>query len=328
MSNIFIGRRDSVGFGIEATAGTAVAPQVWEKQLKLTLDQKTTVQKDTSALGRIEDVHDSAVTEEWADGSLNGRIHDLSVGYLLLNMFGTCAAAAHPSETVVYDNTFTVLQTAPPPSLTFTRLNPNVTGRYAMGTQTDFQIDATSGGFVEYTSTIVSKVRATSSDTATYVAQNGFTSKHVVVKLANNVSGLTGATALQLKSVKLKISRKADRFTPLGQIDPASFDPEAFSVSGEIVLRYTDTTLEALGLGNTLQAMSIAITNTDTTIGTGSNPALVFTAPQTKLMPITLDNNLDQTMNQTIAFNCELSTSVGYMLQAVLTNTQNGYAHA
>ena len=30
-------------------------------------------------------------------------------------------------------------------------------------------------------------------------------------------------------------------------------------------------------------------------------------------------------MNQTIAFTAELDTSLGYMIQAVLTNTKNGY---
>ena len=115
MPNPFIGRRDSVGLGIEATSGTAVAPQVWEKQTKLDLDQATTVAQDKSALGRIEDIHDSAVTEEWAEGSLAGRIHDLSFGYLLVNMLGTPTAAAHAGESVVYDNTFTLLQTAPTP---------------------------------------------------------------------------------------------------------------------------------------------------------------------------------------------------------------------
>jgi hypothetical protein len=128
-----------------------------------------------------------------------------------------------------------------------------------------------------------------------------------------------------VKSLKLKIARKADRFTPLGAIDPAAFDAQSWGVTGELVLRYTDTTLDALGLANTRQAMSIAIANTDVTIGTAANPSLTFTAPKVRLSPIKLDDNLDQVVNQTIPFTCELDTTAGYMLQAILTNTQNGY---
>lgn len=328
MSGVFIGRRDSVGVGIEATAGTAIAPQIWVRQLKLALDPKTTVAKNTSALGRVEQQNDSAVTEEWAEGSVNGKVCDISIGYFLANIFGTNNATAHAGESVVYDNTFQVNSTNTPPSLTFGRSNPNFAGRYALGTLSDFQLDAKVGDWVQFTSTLMAKIRASASDTVAYVAEHEFTSKHVTVKIASAVSGLSAATALSLKSVQLKISRKSDRFTPLGAIDPVAFDPNAWTASGQFVLRFSDTTLEALGNANTRQAMSIAMIDTDDTIGSTSNPSLTFTAPKVRLAPITLDDNLDQPLNQTINFTCELDTVAGYEMQAVLTNTQNGYAHA
>lgn len=327
-NNPFIGRRDGVGFAIEATTGTAVAPQIWEPQTKLDLDQNTTVAKDTSSYGRVEGQVNSAVTEEWVAGSLSGNVHDVSFGYLLLAMMGSVSAALHPSETIVYDNTFSVLQTAPPPSLTFTRQNAAYTERYALGSVTDLEIDVTAGGWATYTATIQAMIGATSADTPTYVTQNSFTSKHTSLKYASTVSGLAGATALQAKSLKLKISRKADRFVPLGQIDPVAFDPEDFGVSGEFVTRLTETTTRGLALANTLQALQIAIANSDVTVGSTSHPGLTLTLPQARFTPIKLDDNLNQVLNQTVAFTGELSLSAGYMLQPVLTNIQNGYAHA
>lgn len=321
----FIGRRESIGVGKETTSGTAVAPTNWQRHLKLALDPKTTVAQNTSAMGRVEDINDSAVTEEWYEGSINGKVTDLTIGLFLLNMFGSCTAAVHPSETAVYDNTFSTLQSNTPPTLTFVRANQNATRRHAMGTQSDFELDIKTGGWAEFTSSVMAKVGVTSSDTAAFATENEFTSKHVTVKLANDTTGLNAATALQLKSLKLKIARKADRFTPFGSIDPTAWDNQAWGVTGELVLRYTDTTLETLGLVNTRQAMSIALVNTDVTVGTASNPSLTFTAPKVRLDPIKLDDNLDQVLNQTIAFTAELDSTAGYMLQAVLTNTQNGY---
>ncbi len=326
MANPFIGRRESIGVGKETTPGTTVAPAFWQRHLKLTLDQKTTQAQNKSAMGRVEDINDSTVTEEWAEGSIDGKVTDQSHGLFLLNMFGTCTPTLHASETLVYDNLFTVNQSALPATLTFARSNPVVSRRYGLGTLTDYELDIAMGGWAEFTSTLLAKTGTSSSETVSYTAtENEFTSKHTTVKVATNVAGLSGATALQVKSLKLKIVRKADRFTPMGVIDPTAFDLNSFGVTGELVLRYTDTTLEALAIANTRQALSIALVNTDTTIGTSSNPTLTFTLPKVRLTPITLDNNLDQPINQTIMFTAELDTTLGYMIQALLTNIQNGY---
>lgn len=328
MGNPFIGRRESVGVGIEVTPGTAVAPQAFQRHLALTMDPKTTVVQNLSAMGRIEDINDSAVTEEWMEGSINGKVTDITIGYFLANIFGTVAAALHPSETTVYDNTFTVASNALPPSLTFARTNPVRSRRFAMGTLTDLEIDVKQNDWVQITATVQAKSGTSSSETVVYTNENEFTSKHVVIKNAANVAGLTGAPALQVKSLKLKLSRKTERFTPVGTIDPVSFDPNSWGVTGTIVTRYTDTTLEDIAFANTAQALSIAIVNTDVTIGSTSNPGLVLTAPKVRFDPVTLDNKLDQTLSSTYNFHGELDATAAYMLKAVLTNTQNGYAHA
>jgi hypothetical protein len=242
------------------------------------------------------------------------------------NIFGTCVPALHAGETTVYDNTFTTNQNqVGVPTLTFARVNPVVSRRYAFGNLVDYQLDAKTGGYVTFNGSVMANAGASASDTATYTSENLFTSKHVTAKYASTVSGLTGASALPLKSVQLKIARKLDRFTPLGVIDPTAWDTGTWSVSGQFVLRYTDTTLEAIALANTLEAMSISIANTDVTIGSTTHPTLTFTMPQVRFTPITLDTNLDQVMSQTINFTAELSQSATYMAQAVLTNTKNGY---
>jgi hypothetical protein len=326
--NPFIGRRESVGIGIETTAGTAVAPQTFSRQAALTWDQKTNTIDNVTALGRVENSSDSAVTERWTEGSLNGYVSDQLLGYLLVNLFGSVSSALHPTETTVYDNTFTVSSTALPPTLTIARTNPVASRRHAMAMLSDLEIDIKQNDWVQFTATLQSMAGTISTETVVYPTETFFHSKHVVVKTAANLAGLTGATPLQLKSLKLKMSRKIERFTPVGQIDPASFDPNEWSVTGTAVARYTDTTLEAIALANTAQAMSIALINTDTTIGTATNPSLTFTLPQVRFDPQTLDNKLAQTLSQTFNFKGELNTAAGYMIQAVATNIKNGYAHA
>lgn len=321
MARAFIGRQDSIGIGKEATPGTAVAPTAFIRQAALTLDQKTETTDNTTALGRVEGSDDSAVTEQWAEGSVNGIVTSGdSTGLLLLNLFGSEAYAL--KEAGVGTHTFSVSQNTLPPALTFARSNPNASRRHSLGYQSDFQIDVKQADYAMFTSTITARTGATSTETVAYsTTESRFTSKHVTVGIASNVAGLSSPTMLQLKSLTLKISRKQDRFTPLGTIDPVSFDPEDFNVSGTLVLRYTDTSVETLGLANTAQAMRISLVNTDTTIGATSNPGLVFTLAKTRFEPITLDSNLNQVLNQTINFKGELSVADGFMIQPVLTNT-------
>jgi hypothetical protein len=325
---VFIGRKELIGVGIEATPGTGVAPQAWQRLLALTLDPNTTVIENTRAMGRIETNNDSAVTEQWVEGSINAKITDFVFGYFLLNFFGTVNAALHSGETTIYDNTFTLNQSNITPSLTLSRVNSVNPRRFPMVTQSDLEIDVKQNDWAQFTSTVMGLQGATASDTTALVTEHEFTSKHVNIKVASTQAGLTSATALQLKSLKMKLSKKVDRFTPLGTVTPVSFDNESVSVSGTIVLRYTDHTLEDLGYANTAQFMSIDMKNTDTTVGTATNPELYFQLDQARLAPITLDNNLDQVLSQTINFTGELNMSTGSMIKAVLTNAQNGYAHA
>ncbi len=292
--------------------------------MSLSLNDKTTVAEDKSALDRVEDISDSEVTEEYAVLKLKGEVTDISIGYLLNNIFGSFSSALHSSETAVWDNTFSTNQNNSPVTHTFVRSNPAATRRYARGTLSDFQIDVKAGGFVEFTADGMANVAVTSTDTPAYTAENRFTSKYVSVKLASSLAGLPGATATNLISLTLKITRKATPYTPLGGIDPLQFETESWGVTGSLVRRYEDTVLETTALDNTIQALQIAIVNTDVTIGTASHPALTFTAPQARLKPVTVDTNLDKPLTETIDFTGELSLSAGYMLQAVLTDTQNG----
>src|SRR5690242_2756206 len=126
MNNDFYGRRVAVGVGIESTYGTAVAPTMWPRHMKLGFQRKTTTIQNTSAMGRNEVVNEGAITETWAEGPFEGKAYDLSIGYFLLNMFGTLATTANSDTSgSVKNHTFDVAQNGIAKTLTFTRVDPN-----------------------------------------------------------------------------------------------------------------------------------------------------------------------------------------------------------
>ncbi|HET6925001.1 MAG TPA: phage tail tube protein [Candidatus Saccharimonadales bacterium] len=321
-----LGRQESVGVGLESVSGTQAATLAWQPHLALTLDRKTNTVENQSGMGRLEQTNDSAIVEQWAEGSLNGKIYWDTFGYFLSNIFGaTPTASVHASETTVYDNAFAIAQTSVPPCLSLVRANSIATRGFTMGMLSDLEIDIKQQDWIQFTATVQTKTGATTTATAAYSTTEGdFTSKHATLSFAPY--GSTSYAAAQTKSIKLKISRKLERFTPLGQTDPACFDIDSYTVTGTIVQRWTDTVLENIAAANTAQAMQLVIKNTDATIGTATNPSLTITCPKVRLDPATTDNKLDQTLSQTFNFEAQLdATGAGNLITAVLTNKKNGY---
>lgn len=326
MGNQFVGRRVSVGVGMESTPGTEVAPTDWISQTKLDFQRKTTVIQNEGAMGRVEKYNDSAITEQWAEGTLEGKIRDITFGYLLYNLFGqvTNTTNADASGTVI-DHLFSVANTNTPPTLTVVRKDPLSNRRHGLASLDGLDITVQQNGWGMYSGNLKAKVGVTGTDSASYVHENEFTIKHLIAKLANNTSGIGAATALKVKSMKLSVKRQSNLFFPAGQIDPSDTTTEPFEVSGELVLQYTDTTLEALWAANTIQALSLAFKNTDVTIGTGANPAVTFTMPRVRLVTFAMSDDLDNVIEQTVGFTGELDMTAGYLIQALLTNVKASY---
>lgn len=326
-NNQFIGRRVPVGLGLESTPGTEVAPTDWIRQTKLGFQRKSTTVQNDSAVGRNEKVSDSATVEQWAEGNLEGYVGDLTIGYLLYNMFGSVTTANNADvSNSVKDHTFSVAQTQVTKTLTVVRKDPLTTRRHGFATIEQLDITGAAGEYVKFTASLKAKAGVTSSDSAAYATtENGFTAKHVTVKLASNTAGLTGATALGVKSFKLTLKRSVDAYFVAGSLDPAAFNTGAWEASGEMVLMYADTTLESTWFANTQQAMSLAIKNTDVTIGTAANPALTFTAPKVRLNTFSMSDDMDNVVEQTVGFYCELDLTSGNAIQALLTNLSTAY---
>src|SRR3954447_11743130 len=105
----FIGRRVTVGLGLESVSGTPAAPAFYMRRTAFGLQRKTTRIENDSAMGRVEKVNDSAIVERWAEGSIEGKVYDTSVGPLLYNIFGSLATSDNAdSNPVVKDHTFNV----------------------------------------------------------------------------------------------------------------------------------------------------------------------------------------------------------------------------
>lgn len=319
------GRKISYGFGKENPRGTAATAAYWVSQSTADFQNKSKFIYNDTAFGVLNKNSAADIVEDWAEGKIAGNVTDTSFGLILLALFGGSSSALHPGETTVYDTTFAQSQSNTPQSLTITRKDTNSDKQYALAMLKSLEITVIVGEYVKFTSDWVSKKGATSTDTTAYTLENRFLAKHAVAKMATNVAGLTGATAVPLKSFKLTISRKINPYFVFGSSDPGEIFVEEFDTKGEFVLRYTDPTYEVMHFANTLQAVSIDLKNTNVSIGTSSSPELKLTLPRLSLDTWKVDENISNITEQTVGFTGLYDFASASELQAIITNTVATY---
>ncbi|MDP9370526.1 MAG: phage tail tube protein [Chloroflexota bacterium] len=324
MANI-IGRLMAVGLGKETTRGTAVAPSFFIPQTEFSVMDRDEKIMDTSALGRIEEAHDGDQDHQWAEGSLAGVIRDRSFGLILLAAFGQVSSALKGAETVVYNHDFSVANTNTHPSLTIAAKDANEDLRMALGMLSRLEIRAELGGYLTYTADFIAKKSAAATNTTSYTVENKFRPQDLTLKVADTVANLGAATATQITSLTLTIEKNTEADYALGTHDIVEIFNKQFTTSVAFTARYSSTALKDLVFNGSKRAMSIAVTRSDITIGTASNPAMTFTFRPGFFNSWSKEGGLDDILSQNIEYSGLYSTSDSAELTATLTNTVTGY---
>ena len=321
-----IGRRVSVGVGVETTRGTAVAPAYWFRHLSLDFGRKTTAIQNESAMGRVEKINDSAIVTQWAEGKLEGKVTDIGVGYLLANIFGKVTSALKAGETGVYEHKFEIGQSQTPPTLTIARKDPNSDRRHALGTLGDLELSVEVGDWFKVNANMLAKMGVDATNTPAFIEETEFTARDIVVKLADIAGNLPTAPAIAAKSFKVTINRNAETYKSFdGTTDITDIHTGAYELTGEMVLVYDNQDFENKYYNNTPQVMEVVVANQSVNIGTGSHPSLKISAPQVRVSEWSLSNDLDTVVEQTLSFSIELSITQAEALTMTLTNTKSNY---
>ncbi len=321
----FSGRKVAIGLAKEATRGTAVTPSYWLGWMSTDLDDLGKTQLNESAINVLDKNVGAEIVELTGGGKIDGLITDQSFGLILYSLLGSHSVALHSTETLVYDHTFTESQLNDSQSLTLTRKDPNVDQQFALAMIKSLELDIVAGDYVKMTSDWVTQPSATGTDTTAFVQENHFTAKMASLKLASNISGLTSATAVLAKDVKLTIDKGVNPYFIIGQNNPTDIFAQEMTVKGDFTLLYTDDTYKTLRFNNTPQAVQIVLENSGVTIGTASHPTITFTLPQVFLTEWKPAQPVDGMVEQTITFEGTFSLASAYMIQAVLTNLVTTY---
>ena len=321
-----IGRRISVGIGKETTRGTAVTAGFWIPWTALNHEGKVENAFCEAAQGTIVDAFDADVVKEWAEGGFECLLGSEHCGLILLSLLGSVSTATASGETVVYDHTYTLQESAQHQALTLAVDQANGDKNYPLAMISTLSIAYERGQIIGYTCNMMSKKGATATLTPSYSTENKFRPQDFSVKVASAISGLTGASAISdVKALSLEFNKNLESDDVLGSTEPTDFLNKNLNITGEITITYDNQTYENLALNGTHQAMRIDLTNSDTTIGTSENPTLTIDLAKCVFEEVSFERGLNDIITQTLTFRAVYSQSDSKVGEIVLTNEQSSY---
>jgi hypothetical protein len=324
-----IGRLQSFGLGIEATAGTAVTPTIWIPVESGNVKPITENVKDESGIGVIDSIHDAHIVKKMSETSLEGIAYSKSFGAMLLGALGTSAA---PSlvETSVYSHAMTRKNDNSHPSFTLVRDNANQEEKAAYSMLESLDIDCTIGSQVKYGATFKGRsVAAGSTYTPAFdVDDEPFLVSKVTVKFASDVAWLAAAASIPVNSVKLTIDKNLTQIFQTATTavpDATEFTSQHnqdFTVSGDFEMVYEADTYKTLAMALTKQAMQIEITGT-TLIGATKYNQLTIQLASVVLEDWDRSTGLGDVMTQTFGFTAMYKLSETKTITATLQNKRS-----
>lgn len=321
----FIGRLADIGIAKEASRGTAESvASFWLPKLSLTLDDGIEQVVDESSVGVIEDSADAKIVGKFATGEIEGNIYDKSFGLVLLSALGSVSTGS-AQQTVVYPHTFTVLQSAQHPALTLFLDDANQDYKYPLAVIDQLELDFSLGQHARYTASFRSKVGETASLTPSYSAENVFLPQHITLKYADDEDDLGSGTEVNVRNVKLTISKNIEDDRKLGSLNQVDILNKQFSVEGQIEMVFDANTFKTFMLGDTAKAIRIELTNSDVTIGSSLNPKITIDMAKVKFSSFEKNYENGEIVMATVNFKAFYSTTESEMITVDLVNLQTSY---
>jgi len=318
------GRLISLGISKEAVRGTGVAPTMWLPHTDFSVVEKVDVQRDGSGFGNLADSQDILVTEKYSEGDISGVIRDQSFGYFLLAMLGSVVSSVSGDG---YSHAFTLAQNNTHPSLSLVKKDLISTSMYKMAMLNKLDIKVALDSLANFTAGIIAKGGDSyTSGAVSYTNENKFSKKHCKVKVADDISGLTAATALEIKTLELSIEKNVVRDSAFGTVQPVDILNKTIAISGSISLNYEDNTFRNYMLGGSKKALQIVVENTDFDIGGGLHPSLTIQLPSVDFV-WNPNYALEDIVSQTINFkaNYDLANSQQIIHSCTLVNDKASY---
>lgn len=298
---LWIGRRQGIGIGVEATRGVGVSPAYWLNALSFSFADKPERALSEAGFGGIWGGDQAPVTLKMAEGDFEVELGDQSFGAILYALLGTLSSGTIVDES--YTHTYTLDNTNQHKSLSLSTKDPIGNLIFERAMINSFTLTVEPNAIVKYTVNFISN---SSGDTGalvdTYGAEKKFVGRNLSFKVASDTSGLGAATKINLKALTLNIEKNAEAQATLATIQPEDIVNKRFNVTGNITLNYEDRTwLNFVGDGD-YKALRLALIHDDK-IGAGGTPySFTLDLSKVEFENWSPDFSLDEIVTQSLDF--------------------------
>lgn len=316
------GRNVSIGFGKETTRGTAVAPSVWFPKTNMTFEEKIETLVNEQAIGTIMDSIGHEVTKKWSQGEVSGNLSVNAIGLILYALLGNVSSAV--DSWTAYRHTFTLSNSNQSPSLTTATSDAIANLRFALSIVKKLTIKIEPKKFVEVTFEIIGKSGTTVSNTVAFSEDYELSAHNTSLVYALNLAGLDAATQNGcIKSFELTLERTVTEDECISTTDPEDFLSTAFSITGNIVTTYENTTAyKADALSGATRALRLLISDGNTIIwGATSYPELQIDLAKIGFTEYAKNGSGNEIVTQSAGFKGFYSISDGKAIEVQLVNT-------
>ncbi len=325
-----IGRLIQFGIAKETSRGTPESTATyWVPFSELDINEKFSLVNDDQSRGVIEDAVGQSKVKEWAEGTVKAPIADKHFPLILYSILGSLSTGDNAdSDATIKDHTITVAQSSQHQALSLFIDDPLGAQDYkhGNGAVTSLEITYELNKFLDYTLGLKAKKGATATLTPSATTENRFLPQHLTFKLASSYSGLGAASAMNIKSLTLKIDQNIEDDDVLGSSTPSDFLNKQFSIEGTFeALWQNESDYKTAALATTAKAMRLDLKNTDVTIGNAANPQIRIDLAKVIFKEITRPVKVNDLVRQTLSFKAHYSISDTLMISVLATNAVASY---
>lgn len=318
----FVARRAEIGLGRESSRGTPVLPARWLPWSSVSFGDTVEDVIESSALGRIEDSDYSYNVMKYGQGTIEADVRVAYLGLILTNLLG---AAPVTTGSNPYTHTFSLAQNNQHASLSLLiqdKTNTDIIKMFPLVMLDKWTLNITAGQIVTNSMDFISLPgRDWTTQTSSFTTLGDkFLHQHASLKVAANIAGLSGASAISFKDLELTIEKNVLRNDVAGTVVPEDLNNQEIKISGSLTLNYEDVTWLNYMAGKTDRAMEIKLTNT--TVG-----ILTLQFPLVHFMAWAKDMPLSEIARQKIDFVCHYDAvnAVASISTCTLINAISSY---
>ena len=294
----YIGRKLSVGIGLETSRGTGVTPEYWLNAVSFSHADKVIKANSEASTGGIWGGDQSLVARQMAEGEIEVEMDERGFGLILLATLGDVSSASFNG---VYKHTYSLQNDAQHPSLSISTDDPINEQIFEFGMIDNLAIEFLPEEIVKYTVAFKSKNAADSSVTPAFTTNNKFLGRQLEVKQADLTGNLDAASKVQVSRASITFEKNTEFYNVVGSVQPEDIYNKKFNITGELELSYEDDTFRDFMNNGSYRALRLDLVNEDVTIGT-TNPSFRIDISRAAFENWEPAYPLDDLVTQTITF--------------------------